>query len=305
MNHQSGGDEVQERAALYALGVLAPTEAASFKTHLAEGCQACQAEVRAFGAVTAELGRATSPARPRPEVRERLLTRARAAFPAPGPTIVYAAEGAWEALEVPGNAVKRLFRDPATQRQTMLVRMARGASYPSHRHADTEELYLLEGDLTVGNRALRVGDYCAASAGTVDGVASSRFGCTFLLHASDRDEVIDEAGLMPSEVGVRLVPATEGAWTPGPTEGVAQRLLLSDPARGTRTTLVRMSPRTGHHRQFAVEQVYMVEGDGYVSGHVLHAGDYYGVPAGTGQDVIHTEDGCLFLLISARSEVLA
>jgi len=49
----------------------------------------------------------------------------------------------------------------------------------------------------------------------------------------------------------------------------------------------------------------MLEGSAHVSGEVLRAGDYYRIPAGTIHEATHTEDGCLFLLVSSHLEVLA
>src|SRR5262245_60778175 len=76
----------------------------------------------------------------------------------------------------PGNAghlhrMERMdqFRDQATGRFTELVRMDRGIRYPPHRHTDTEELNLLEGDLAVERQVLRAGDYCAVIVGTIHG----------------------------------------------------------------------------------------------------------------------------------------
>jgi quercetin dioxygenase-like cupin family protein len=60
----------------------------------------------------------------------------------------------------------------------------------------------------------------------------------------------------------------------------------------------------GHHHRTA-EQFYMLEGDAYVTGQVLHPGDYYRAPAGTTHDVTYTQAGCLFLLVSSNIEVSA
>lgn len=50
---------------------------------------------------------------------------------------------------------KRLWLDTAQQRLTALVRMTAGTRFPSHRHADTGELYTLEDDLTVAGQGLQ------------------------------------------------------------------------------------------------------------------------------------------------------
>ena len=58
------------------------------------------------------------------------------------PASLGAAEPEWEEV-APGISCKLLATDAATDRVSMLVRLAPGADYPPHRHAGLEELYLL------------------------------------------------------------------------------------------------------------------------------------------------------------------
>jgi quercetin dioxygenase-like cupin family protein len=62
--------------------------------------------------------------------------------------------------------------------------------------------------------------------------------------------------------------------------------------------------RLPRHRHLTAEQVYMLEGDGHVAGHMLGPGDYYQMPAGSVHEVSYTEGGCIFLLIASRVEIL-
>ena len=316
-------DDMLEMATLYALGALAPEQAATFEAHLGVGCPACQKELEAMAATASALGYAVRPARPRAELRERLLSRIQteglvppavkgssAAEPSPDEahwTIVGPTQGTWETAEVEGIQYKLLFREQATGRMTALVRMAGGVSYPPHRHTDREEFYLLEGDLTVGGQALRSGDYCAATTGSVHGRAHSVNGCTFILVASAPDELADTADGVGSAAGLVIVHASEGTWRDGPAAGVAIKRLFIDPTRETMTALVRMQAgaRLPPHRHVTTEQLYMLEGDGHVAGHVLGPGDYYHIAAGSIHDVTSTDHGCLFLLISSRAEILS
>jgi anti-sigma factor ChrR (cupin superfamily) len=317
MTPQPHDDEMLELATSYALGILTPEQAAAFEAHLREGCRTCRRELDTFATMVGSLGYAAPPARPRAEVRDRLLSRLQAeavaasavggsAAVAPsGWTIVRSTEGAWEAADVNGMLLKLLFRDQTTGRFTALVRMEGGVYYPPHRHTDTEELYLLEGDLTVEGQMLRARDYCAATAGTVHGSTHSESGCTFLLATSEPEklEARDAAG---SLAGLVFVRASEGTWKGGPSEGVAIKPLFSDPARDTQTALVRMRPgaRLPRHRHLTAEQFYMLEGDGHVADYVLRAGDFYQTVAGSIHDVTYTEGGCVFLLIASRAEIL-
>lgn len=71
----------------------------------------------------------------------------------------------------------------------MLVRLAPGADYPSHTHAGLEELHLLDGELWIDDRKLRIGDYHRAETGTTDGRVWSETGCTAVLITSMQDRL--------------------------------------------------------------------------------------------------------------------
>ena len=87
----------------------------------------------------------------------------------------------------PGISVKRLATDAENHRVTMLVRLAPGTDYPPHRHAATEELHLLDGELMIDDRKLHPGDYSRAEAGSVDRRVWSETGCTRVLITSEKD----------------------------------------------------------------------------------------------------------------------
>lgn len=300
MRHPEPSDEALELAALYALGALDPDQAAAYEAHLAEGCLSCRAEVRTFVAATRLLGHAAPQERVAPEVRGRLFARLRADW-----TVVRSTDGPWEAVGS-GMTVRRLFRDPASQRVTALGRMEPGASHRSDRRADPEELYLLEGDLTVAGEFLRAGDFCAAPGGTIHTAISSQRGCVFLVHGSDPDELLDESSPLRPQPELVFVRASEGTWRAASSSGVKWKTVFVHPARGTVTRLLRMAPgaRLPEHRHVTPEQFYMLEGDAHVTGYVLQPGDYYRAPAGTEHGVTHTEGGCLFLMIASKVEAL-
>jgi hypothetical protein len=47
--------------------------------------------------------------------------------------------------------------------------MDAGAHYPSHRHSEIEELFVLSGDLHVEGQIMGSGDYCRADSATIHG----------------------------------------------------------------------------------------------------------------------------------------
>jgi anti-sigma factor ChrR (cupin superfamily) len=73
MTHATADEELEGQAALYALGALDAEEARAFESHLAEGCAACEAELREFEAVVSDLAFAAPEASPPADARARLL----------------------------------------------------------------------------------------------------------------------------------------------------------------------------------------------------------------------------------------
>jgi anti-sigma factor ChrR (cupin superfamily) len=197
-----------ELAALFAAGAMPLQEQAAFEAHLADGCAACNAELRALEPVVTALTGTVAPVLPDPGVRDKLLRgvaahtgQAGAASPLrghlhsePGPAdpeapllIQRAADAAWEATEIEGVRLRVLFVDRQHNQFTALVRMAAGTSYPPHIHDGPEECLVLEGDLLVGDRVLGAGDYQRAPAGSRHGPQVTRQGCLLLITSSLTD----------------------------------------------------------------------------------------------------------------------
>jgi anti-sigma factor ChrR (cupin superfamily) len=72
----------------------------------------------------------------------------------------------------------------------MLVRMAAGTTYPSHRHAGDEQCFVLDGDLHVGEIVLHSGDFQLAPEESEHGPQSTVGGCTLLIVSSRNDELL-------------------------------------------------------------------------------------------------------------------
>ena len=95
-------------------------------------------------------------------------------------------EPEWEEV-APGITCKLLATNTEQDRVTMLVRLAPGVAYPPHRHAGTEELHLLDGELFIEDRKLLPGDYNRGEAGASDKFVWTETGCTCVLITSTRD----------------------------------------------------------------------------------------------------------------------
>ena len=95
----------------------------------------------------------------------------------------------WASTE---SATSRYSSTRVRKYRTTLFRMEAGASFPSHKHGDAEELFVLEGDLTVNDVKMVAGDYCRAA--SLHGVATTEHGCVVLVVSSELDE------LMPAQL---------------------------------------------------------------------------------------------------------
>lgn len=200
--HTEGSDELRELASLYSLGALTEEEKAVYEAHLGAGCAICASEVASFRKVTGTIGMGLDPVSPRAELRERLMNaivRTLQPHDRQAPGVIYDKDGVliarplemdWQAAELSGIFQKVLFNDTARGFSTSMVRMTPGTHYPRHKHAGVEELYLLEGDLCVGDVAMRAGDYCRGEAGSIHEEIVTRTGCLFVVTSSHQDQLL-------------------------------------------------------------------------------------------------------------------
>lgn len=122
--------------------------------------------------------------------------KAKMAFQQPtrGLTFIRASEGTWRGI-APGVMAKLLSFDSASRRATTLLRFAPGTNYAPHRHAEVEELYVLEGGCSIAGREMTVGDYHRAEAGTVHHDTSTDDGCLLLVISSPQNEMLSSRHL--------------------------------------------------------------------------------------------------------------
>lgn len=89
--------------------------------------------------------------------------------------------GVWRELPVKGARIKELSDDGADGFTVMLLEMDAGARFPGHHHHGTEQVYLLDGDLSSDGRKLYPGDFLRAAADTHHGGLHSEQGCHALI----------------------------------------------------------------------------------------------------------------------------
>ncbi|HEX2114620.1 MAG TPA: zf-HC2 domain-containing protein, partial [Alphaproteobacteria bacterium] len=125
----------------YAAQALAPGEVAAAETHIAS-CPDCRRELDGLRPIVERfVSWPTDVLRPPTSLQERLALRIAEETgkqPVPPPARQWT-EPEWEQV-APGIECKLLATDIERDRVSMLVRLAPGASYPTHTHAGVEEL---------------------------------------------------------------------------------------------------------------------------------------------------------------------
>jgi quercetin dioxygenase-like cupin family protein len=206
---------LKELAALHALGALDGDDVRAFADLLAESSEASRA-ASDFARVPEFLAKSLLPTSlPSSGLKEKILrqaerSKARAQAEAAMKKLVpvsnnglaflrESASSGWLALPVAGAFVKMLSFDEASGYAVVLGKLDPGARYPGHTHRHPEDIFMLSGDLHVGDQVIRSGDFHHAEAGSRHGVNWSEQGCVLLAVLSKEDLL---AQLLPAERGL-------------------------------------------------------------------------------------------------------
>lgn len=182
--------DAHEAAALHAAGALSPAEESEFLSKVLGGDAEYSRAFDEFASVRESLAQHVQPAQPPANLRSVLLQRVQADAAtrpkdhAEDPerlVIVRAPEVDWQESGVPGVQCRKLFADPATNRMTILFRMAPGTVFPDHEHGGVEECYVLDGDLSIAGTVLRRNDYIRVPAGARHGEPRTTGGALLLI----------------------------------------------------------------------------------------------------------------------------
>ena len=182
----------EELAVAYALGALDKAAARAFERRIDQASGAPPDADSSQGRDSETIG--TGPLlTPPPSLKSRVMAQI-ALEPQergePRPFLfVRPDQGEWQAIG-PGVLLKVLHQDPEGARMTSLVRLAPGGQLDAHRHAQVEELYVLEGSCLCAGVLLRAGDYHRAEAGTVHPVTVSEQGCLALVMTCSANEML-------------------------------------------------------------------------------------------------------------------
>ena len=196
MGNKRTKKEIQELSASYALGVLDSKDAKDFAEVLKGKDKDALSEFQSFRDVVNRLGYAVNSLSPPGGLRRRLFGKIKVARKSiqqtkgrTGFLYVYSKDGSWDEV-AKGVKVKNLFVDDDRKYSTVLVQMGPGARFPSHRHRETEECYIISGDLHMGGEVFHKGDYIRAESGSVHKGIYTKNGCTLLVMSSLQNEML-------------------------------------------------------------------------------------------------------------------
>jgi ChrR Cupin-like domain len=93
----------------------------------------------------------------------------------------------WQPQTIPGVMIAIVHRDEIKRELVGFLRAEPGVHYPFHRHAAIEEIFMLEGDLVIGDEVYGTGDYIRSNPGSSHSPYTNG-GCRFFFHTSLDDE---------------------------------------------------------------------------------------------------------------------
>ena len=287
-------EELEERAMLYALGVLDPEDRRAFERRVQGEPALLRQTAAAYEATIHVLSTVVAPVTPPSFLRERLVQQ-----------VAEEAAREVEQFELAANTVA-LGSTPVKPQGSVRERLlSRIETHSAVRRAVNESLPGL-GDIVSRASDDRVSE---ERIGVRQGAASLStwlYSCWTAVSNFLRTLLIRSMIPRPSSNGLTFVKASEGTWR-GIGQGVTVKLLAFDTVSRRTTTLLRFLPGTSYapHRHAAVEELYVLEGGCSIAGREMAVGDYHRAEAGTVHHDTSTEEGCLLLVLSSpQNEML-
>jgi anti-sigma factor ChrR (cupin superfamily) len=101
-----------------------------------------------------------------------------------------AAQKDWKALPIPGAYIKLLSLEKERGYAVLMGKLDPGTRYPAHVNAGPEDFFILTGDLVIGDRKMRAGDFHHADGGSQHAENYSVEGCTLLAVLTTDDPLV-------------------------------------------------------------------------------------------------------------------
>ena len=189
-------EQLQELASLYVLGALSADERKQFEARLRDEADVRELVLslqRASNLMVLAAPQTPLPTALKQKVMDRVSARSKEQR-LPGFKFIGAQDlGGWKELPVRGAWVKLLSLEREKGYAVLMGKLEAGVKYPAHTHEGAEEIYMLTGDLHIGDRTLKPGDFHHADAGTSHGVNYSVEGCTLLAVLPADHEIVQFA----------------------------------------------------------------------------------------------------------------
>jgi quercetin dioxygenase-like cupin family protein len=192
-----------ELAPFYALDLLSESEQNWVEQELAE-CPELIEELADYQSVVTSIPYGTPTVPMARDLKNRLFDRLELDTPPPLPLsapippssffAVRSPELNWQPHKVSGVSIAILRTDTVKREIVGLFKADPGVHYPIHRHAAIEEIYMLSGDLVVGDGVYYAGDYIRSEPSSVHGPHTNG-GCMFIFHTSMDDDYSDMAAV--------------------------------------------------------------------------------------------------------------
>jgi len=199
-------EEYNILAALQALDTLDESERGAFAEKLKESAE-LTSELAALESTIAAIAYTAPPVPVAPDLKNHLFQRIAELPPTPAelvnlkpivtcPTenntpslIVRSNDVKWKPYGVPGVSIGKLYIDKKKREITCLMRLEPGGTFPLHRHAGSEEVLVLEGDLIVEGEICHQGDYIRSLPGSTHS-SLTQGGCLLFMKTSTDNEML-------------------------------------------------------------------------------------------------------------------
>lgn len=192
-----------ELAPLYALDLLDESERTWVEQQIEE-CPDLAEELAGYQSAVSAIPYSLPTVEIAPDVKQQLFERLGLELPIGEPAVtepgaitplptfstVRSQELNWRPHVVSGVYLAIVHRDEVKREVVGFLRAEPGVCYPLHRHASVEEIFMLEGDLVIGDEVFGAGDYIRSHPGSTHAPHTTG-GCRFFFHTSLDDEYLE------------------------------------------------------------------------------------------------------------------
>ncbi len=195
-------NSVEEKAALFSLGLLAEADAGDFERELHLGTGSAGQSLRLYEEMLSDLAFAAPSVAPSPSIRSTLLERIASIPQIRNPRReelealsrqvrnLMMNESDWRVV-YDGVRIKTLASDQDRWTESLLVQIEPGGCIPPHKHRGDADSLVLDGECRVNGLTMRPGDYRHMPEGTIDGEVTTQRGTVFLIIAPSYFEAPD------------------------------------------------------------------------------------------------------------------